>query len=310
MMSKAIKSHGPEKPIRFYCSSGGNAGLACITAANTLGRPATVVVSNATSADMVAKLKNLGADVVQIGAGWREADEYLRGELLAKDANGFYVPPFDHEDIWEGHGTLVDELEVQMGSRGYDAIIASVGGGGLLAGIMDGLERHGRLADTAYKRPVKVMATETKGADSLSYSLKNNKLSRLDCISSIATCLGASQVAEKAFEWGLRPEVTSCVFSDAEAAMASVCFADDEKMLVEISCGVSIVPAYNGSLSSILYPQLSDEEFAKLNIVIVICGGSGISLQLLENYRQKYAEDEMVKRFHLRKLAGLGVRME
>ncbi|TAQ85607.1 hypothetical protein B7494_g6061 [Chlorociboria aeruginascens] len=293
LMRRAIQSHGPSKPIHFYCSSGGNAGLACATAAIAFQRAATIVVSNLTSARMVEKLKTLGADVVQRGNGWDEADRYLREELLANDPNGVYVPPFDHKDLWEGHRTLVDELEIQMADESYNAIVCSVGGGGLFAGIMEGLSRHGRLHG-GHSEGVKILAMETKGADSLSHSLRHGGLSRLGEMTSIATSLGATQVAEKAFEWAQREEVVSCVVSDAVAAMGSVHFADDERMLVETACGVSVALAYNGMLHSVLFPELSADEFAKLNIVLVICGGSNVTLQILESYRQKYSQDAEV----------------
>ena len=303
LLIRAISSHGPNKPIHFYCSSGGNAGLACATAAQSLRRPATIVVPVDTSELMLQKLADLGANTRTHGRHWSEADTYLRTELLAHDPHGVYVPPFDHPDIWEGNGTLIEELEAQMRDvGGYDAVVCSVGGGGLFAGVMGSLERYGRL-NGGGKKPVKVLATETEGADSLAHSLKSRKLSRLGTITSIATSLGATQVAAKAFEWAQRPEVTNCVLSDAEAAIASVCFADDERIMVEPACAVSIATAYNGTLSS-LYPDLTPEEFAKLNIVLVVCGGSKVTLQILEDYRLKYSSDEAVlRKFHARKRA-------
>lgn len=304
LLIRSISAHGPNKPIHFYCSSGGNAGLACATAAQALNRPATIVVPVDTSALMLQKLADLGANTRTHGRHWSEADAFLRTELLAHNPHGVYVPPFDHPDIWAGNGTLIDELEPQMREfGGYDAVVCSVGGGGLFAGMMASLERHGRLGGGGGDRAVKVLAMETEGADSLAWSLKNKQLSRLDTITSIATSLGASQVAEKAFEWAQRPEVTNCVLSDAEAAMASVCFADDERIMVEPACAVSIATAYNGTLSS-LFPELTPEEFAKLNIVIVVCGGSKVTLQILEEYKVKYGSDEAVlRKFHARKQA-------
>ena len=245
---------------------------------------------------MVEKLKMLRADVVQIGAHWSEADAHLREELLGKDGDGVYVPPFDHEDIWTGNGTIVDELESQMVEHGgYDAVVCSVGGGGLFNGVMGGLERHGRLEGGGC-RSVRVMAMETHGTDSLNQSLKMGKLVKLPAITSIATSLGAAQVCSKAFEWAQRPEVKSCVFNDAEAGIGSVYFADDERILVEAACGVSVAPAYNGALREILFPELEGKEFGKLNVVIVVCGGSNVTLQMLEGYRTKYSEDEIVLR--------------
>lgn len=215
---------------------------------------------------MIQKLKDLGADVVQIGEHWVEADTHLREELLKKDENGVYVPPFDHEDIWEGNATIITELDQQM--RGdYDAVVCSVGGGGLFSGVMEGLSNNGRLGDST--RPVKILALETKGADSLSLSIRNGKLSRLPGITSIATSLGATQVASKAFAWGQRKEVTSCVLNDAQAAMACVEFANDERIIVETSCGVSLASAYNDTLRTVLYPDLSDEDFEQLKVVII-----------------------------------------
>lgn len=305
-MSKAIQSSPPSKSknIHFYCSSGGNAGLACVTAAMELGRPATIVVPMTTSSLMVEKLKLLGADVRQVGRHWSEADAFLREELLANDEGGVYVPPFDHGDLWEGHASLVDEIEREFMREGkeFDAVVCSVGGGGLFCGVMQGLERYGRLGGGDGKG-VKVLAMETEGAESLNFSLGRGELSRLEAISSIATSLGATQVARKAFEWGQRKEVTSCVFSDAEAAMACVEFADDERIVVEPACGVSIAPAYNDTLHTLLFPELSDEEFERLNIVIVVCGGSNVTLKILEGYKEKYKIDErVVSKFHSRRL--------
>lgn len=295
-MSKAILEHGPTKPIHFYCSSGGNAGLACVTAANTLSRAATIVVPLFIPALMVQKLKNMGANVIRKGKHWLEADTYLRETLLANDENGVYVPPFDHKDIWEGHSSMIDEIEPQMtGVGGYDAVVCSVGGGGLFCGIMQGLERNGRSgkSDTSqgHKKAVKVLAMETIGAESLNASVVKGELTSIPAITSIATSLGATKVAARAFKWAQRPEVVSKTLTDAKAAMACVYFADDERIIVESACGATLSVAYDGTLKPSLYPEISDEEYAKKNVVLIVCGGSNITLQMLEKYRLEYGEE-------------------
>ncbi|KAL3428295.1 serine family amino acid catabolism-related protein [Phlyctema vagabunda] len=291
---KATERHGPSKPVHFYCSSGGNAGLACVTAATALGRPATIVVPSTASEFMRSKLTALGAEVVQRGNQWSEADAYLREHLLAKDPHGVYVPPFDHEDVWEGHASMISELERQMVPfSSYDALVCSIGGGGLFSGLMQGLENHGRLQGGSREgNGIKVLALETEGTASLATSLKEGKLICLPGILGIAMSLGAAQVAPKAFQWGQRPEVTSCVLTDAEAAMGSICFADDERILVEPACGISVATAYNGTIKNELFPNDTPEEFKRRNVVIVVCGGSNISLSLLDGYREKFGQDE------------------
>ncbi|KKY20246.1 putative serine family amino acid catabolism- protein [Diplodia seriata] len=94
--------HGPST-VHFFCSSGGNAGLAAVHASHALHRPCTVVVPLSTKPFMIGRLRAAGAhDVVQVGATWAEADAHLRDVELRRaeerGETGVYVPPFDHED--------------------------------------------------------------------------------------------------------------------------------------------------------------------------------------------------------------------
>ena len=221
---------------------------------------------------MVAKIKNAGAtDVIQTGASWAEADAYLREEVLAKDKNGVYVPPFDHADVWDGAATIIEELEEKP-----DVVICSVGGGGLFCGLMQGLERKGW-------GDVQVLALETKGAESLHVSLERGELTRLEKITSIATSLGATRVAEKAFEYGQRKNVKSVVLEDREAVMGCWRLADDERLLVEPACGVNVALCYDGRLKKLL-PELKPES----KVVIVLCGGATVTLETLIEWRAKF----------------------
>lgn len=279
----------------FYSSSGGNAGLACVVAARQLNHPATVVVPLSTNPMMMAKIKAAGAsEVIQHGASWKDADTYLREVVLKNDPKGVYVPPFDHPDIWEGHSSIVEEMYAQLGNsdkinsvvNGFreekpDAIVCSVGGGGLLCGVMQGLEIVGW-------EDVPVLALETKGADSLSSSLKAGELVTLPGITSLATTLGATRVAERAFELARKPNVRSVVLSDSEAAMGCWRLADDQRVMVEMACGVNVALCYEGRLEQALGKKLSKES----KVVIVLCGGSNVTLDMLADWRKQFGEVE------------------
>ena len=54
--------------------------------------------------------------------------------------------------------------------------------------------------------------------------------------------------------------------------------------MVELSCGVSVAMCYNGRLTRTLGRQLHPDE----KVVIVICGGSNISVNLLEKWRRAF----------------------
>ncbi|KAG0648864.1 L-serine deaminase [Hyphodiscus hymeniophilus] len=288
LMKTAIRRNKGE-PIHFYCSSGGNAGLACATVARMVGHEATIVVPRSTSQLLVKKLKDEGAEVQQLGEDLAAADLYLRKELIGCDPNAFYVPPFDHPLIWAGQETLLGEVEQQMAERGgFDAVVCSVGGGSMLIGIQQTIKK--KVASTREKAPL-VLAVETRGAESLNASLLAGRHITLDKITSIATSLGVSKVAERAYRLAQEPNVRSVVLSDAEAAMACVRFADEERILVETSCGVSLATVYNGVLKKLLGAGMSEEDWSRTRVVISVCGGSDVSPERIKEYRKRYGEE-------------------
>ncbi|KAI9652075.1 MAG: hypothetical protein M1831_007208 [Alyxoria varia] len=297
---QAFDGKNAQKSLHFYSPSGGNAGLAAVCAAVALEYPCTVVVPLTTKAIFVDKLKSAGAhDVIQIGESWKETDAHLRNQILPTDPGGIYVPPFDHEDIWDGNATMIDEiLEDWFDYLGdaHDrpspaAIIGSVGGGGLFCGVAQGLFQY-----PLWAKKVPIVAVETKGADSLAASLHAGEHVTLDAITSQATTLGAKQVCKQAYDiaarqtedgFGGKGLVKSVVLEDAEAAMACWRLADDFKVLVELSCGVSVAMAYldgGKRLEAALDRKLNAED----EVIIVLCGGSGVSLDQISQWKQQF----------------------
>lgn len=289
LIRSAIQSAPAGQPLHFFCSSGGNAGLAAVTAAVSLGYPCTVVLPTSTEASMIAKLHTAGASgVVSFGDSWQFADAHMR-EVVMENARqqgieAIYVPPFDDPRVWEGAETLVDEVKTQFpeGER-PDAIVCSVGGGGLFIGIMQGLERvgWGKGSNT------QVIAVETDGAHSLNHSLQRGQLSTLNAITSVAKSLGAVRVASRAYELAKQEHVESLVLSDAEACMGCWRFADDERILVEPACGVAVALAYEPWRLSKAVKNLGPES----KVVIVVCGGSRIDLDTMAKYREQFGPE-------------------
>ncbi|KAK6390829.1 catabolic L-serine/threonine dehydratase, partial [Oleoguttula sp. CCFEE 5521] len=133
-----------------------------------------------------------------------------------------------------------------------------------------------------------ILAMETKGADALNVSLRAGELTTLPGITSQATSLGAVRVAERAYEIAKEGEasgrVVSAVLSDAEAAMGCWRFADDERMLVELACGVNLALCYGGRLEKALGRPVHKDE----TVVIVVCGGSNVNTEMLANWRLEH----------------------
>ena len=292
LILSSVVNAPPNAPLHFYSSSGGNAGLAAVTASTTLGYPCSVVVPTTTEDAIVAKLKAAGAsEVLSHGDSWAFADGYLREVVMPEAAKrgeeGVYVPPFDDKRIWEGASTMVEEMKGQMPEGAQpDAIVCSVGGGGLFCGIVEGCEKVG------WDERTRVLAMETEGAESLNRSLMEGGVVTLDGVSSVAKSLGAVKVADQAFMYAQRDNVRSVVLSDAEACMGCWRFADDERFLVEPACGVSVALCYQPKKLRQIVQGLGPES----TVVIVVCGGSRISLEDMAMYKEKYGAEAERKR--------------
>jgi L-serine/L-threonine ammonia-lyase len=253
---------------QFLSSSGGNAGIAVAVAGRRLGVPVTVVVPESTTQRALEVLRLEGAEVRIHGASWKEAHEMA--ESLRSDDNALFHP-FDDPLLWTGHATMIDEV-VASGWK-PDVVVLSVGGGGLLCGVAEGLLRNGLGA-------VPIVAVETIGADSLSQAVKAGHIVELPKITSIATSLGARAVCSRAFELTRQRPIDSMVVSDKSAVDASLKFLNDHRILVEPACGAALAAIYDHPSLLGLYRQ----------ILVIVCGGAGVTVNHLETWARTLAQ--------------------
>ncbi|KAK9455797.1 tryptophan synthase beta subunit-like PLP-dependent enzyme [Dipodascopsis uninucleata] len=274
-----------EPGIHYFSSSGGNAGLAAACAAQRLGCQCTVVVPESVAPHVAAMLTNrYKASVVLHGKQWKEADDHVKKLMKDYPLKAQYCAPFDDPLIWEGNSTIVDEIVSQLDEQGYDrsklaAVSCSVGGGGLFNGIVMGLRRH---YGDASSTPVAV-TVETDGTSSLAQSVAEQKLVTLSKIESIASSLGASRVATQTFENAMSYPTLPVVVSDVDACRACLALLNDHKLFVEYACGASLAPWYGGLESLKESLKLTSDSI----VVIVVCGGSTVTLDSMINYKQK-----------------------
>ncbi|XP_012736727.2 L-serine dehydratase/L-threonine deaminase [Fundulus heteroclitus] len=261
---------------RFVCCSGGNAGMAAAYSARQLGIPATIVVPSVTPRQTVERLKDEGADVVVHGKALNESIEYGQ-QLVANNPGWIYVSPFDNPLIWEGHTSLVKELEQDLKEK-PGAVVLSVGGGGLLNGVVEGLRRAG-WAD------VPIVAMETVGAHSLNAAVEAGELVTLPAITSVATTLGLVRVSAQTMKLVDEHTVFSQVVTDQEAVRAVELFLDDEKILVEPACGAALAAVYSDVIKRL---QAEGKLARPLGpVVVIVCGGNNISMEQLQRLKKQ-----------------------
>ncbi len=251
---------------RIVCASGGNSGHAASCCARELGLSCTVVIPDAASSYMADVIRREGAEVITFGKVFDDARDYAL-KIAANDPAAYFLHPFDHPLLWAGHSTLVDELKEQ--TEKPDAIVLSVGGGGLFNGVIEGLDRNGWGG-------VPVIACEVEGAPKFHKALEAGHPVELTSITTLANTLAGKTVSETTVRYAKNHNVLPYLTSDKRAANAVLEFVEDFRILVELACGASMSVAYD--LPSVVSPFK--------NIVIIACGGAGVNLPLLNEHRR------------------------
>lgn len=257
----ACETHHQRGATRFVSSSGGNAGLAVAYAGRRLGVAVTVVVPETTTERAKELLALEGAEVIVHGSSWQEANQLALTLTTPSDA---FIHPFDDPLLWTGHATLIDE--VAQSGRKPDAVVLSVGGGGLLCGVIEGLHRNGW-------QDVPVIAVETEGAASFRASVDAGHSVEIERISSIATSLGAKRVCDQAIHYQALHTIESVIVSDQDALKACERFLVDHRVLVEPACGAALSLAYNPTSLS-----------AYNTVLMVVCGGATATLEQIQHW--------------------------
>ncbi|MTE22278.1 pyridoxal-phosphate dependent enzyme [Streptomyces sp. TRM43335] len=126
-----ISRLSPEQLARGVAAySSGNHAQAVALAARELGTTAVVLMPEDTPRSKREATAGYGAEVVTYDR--YTGDRVALGEALAAERGLTLVPPYEHPHIIAGQGTAALELIEEVGE--LDALVAPVGGGGLIAG--------------------------------------------------------------------------------------------------------------------------------------------------------------------------------
>ncbi|MES3014567.1 MAG: pyridoxal-phosphate dependent enzyme [Pseudomonadota bacterium] len=129
MLSESERERG------IWTISAGNAGQGVAYAARQAGVPCTVVVIETAPASKIERMRSLGAKLIPVphDVAWKALEErFFAG------AEGTFVHPFDDHDFIAGHATM--GLEIFEDAPDTAAVIAAIGGGGLITGVGSALK--------------------------------------------------------------------------------------------------------------------------------------------------------------------------
>ena len=140
-----------ERQRGVWTISAGNAGQGVAYAARQAGVPCSVVVVETAPKSKLERMRALGAKLfpVPYHVAWKALEE-----RSFPGVEGIFIHPFDDHDFIAGHGTM--GLEILEDAPDVAAVIASIGGGGLITGVASAIK--------ALRPEVKVFGVEPETA--------------------------------------------------------------------------------------------------------------------------------------------------
>lgn len=232
--------------------SSGNHAQALALAAKLRGIRASVVMPSTASKVKRRAVEGYGARVIECQPTL-EARETTAKQVL-EETRGTFIPPYDHPDVIAGQGTVA--LELLQECPDLDAIIAPVGGGGLLSGVT--------IAAKSLKPSIRIFAGEPAGADDAFRSKTENRFvpqTNPDTIADgLLTSLGE-------LTWPvIRDHVEAIVTVDDQQIVAAMRLMwERAKLLIETSSAVVVAAMFS-------------ETFAKMpgleRVGVVLSGGN------------------------------------
>jgi threonine dehydratase len=132
-LSKVFTVTPEDKARGIVTASSGNHGLGVAQALELLGGKGVICVPENVSPAKRAALSRFNVELRTLGADAGRTE--LLGRQLADELGMTFVSPYNDLDVIAGQGTIGLELVEQLGGRPLDAVVVSVGGGGLMSGI-------------------------------------------------------------------------------------------------------------------------------------------------------------------------------
>ena len=231
----AVRKLSPEQMQHgVWTVSAGNAAQGVAFAARLAGVPCSVMVMDTAPETKLRAIEKLGATIVKASYDecWQTVESHASPRM-----HGHFVHPFDDDDFIAGNATA--GLEILEDLPDVDAVVAALGGGGLLSGIGSVMR--------AMKPGVRVYAAEPETAAPLDLSLRRGEACYFDAWRpSFVDGAGGKSVLPTM--WPLLKELVdgSIVMTLDEIAAAMRKTADRVHVVAEGAGGTAIAAALSG----------------------------------------------------------------
>jgi threonine dehydratase len=230
-------------------ASGGNHGVAVAFAARRLRIPATIFVPTIASPAKIARIRDLGAELI-VG-GDRYADALAASESFATQTGALPIHAFEQLETLLGQGTLGREWQEQ--TPDLDTLLVAVGGGGLIGGIA-----------SWYGGSIKIVGVEPELAPTLTLALQAGHPIDAPAGGIAADALAPRQVGALMFPIAQRFVADTILVSDEEILAAQEALWTTTRIVAEPGGATAFA-----ALLSRKYRATPAE-----HVGILVCGGN------------------------------------
>lgn len=257
-INKMLTLSQSDRESGIYGASTGNHGAAVAYACKKLNVPSIIYVPEKSSDAKLANMKSYGAEIRVFGKDCMDGE--LKAREVAETTGGVYLSPYNDPEVVNGQGTIAREIETQC--DGLDAVIVSVGGGGLISGVAGYLK--------AIWPEIEVIAASPSNHAVMIRSLEAGEIIKIDPVPTISDgTAGGVEEGSITFEMCQKFVDHTVLLTEDQINNGIIQLMEKERVLVEGAAGTAIAALI----------KMKDQLKGK-RVGIVICGRN-ISLDVL-----------------------------
>lgn len=251
-----MRSLSPERlAAGVVCASAGNHAQGVAYSCRALGVQGKIYMPSTTPRQKVNQVSFFGGEFVEVVlTGDTFDDAYAEAVAESQRSGMAFIHPFDDPKIIAGNGTVGQEL-MEAADAVPDYVLASVGGGGLIAGIASYVK--------TVSPQTKVIGVEPEGAPSLRLSLDAGEVTPLEHIDKFVDGAAVKRIGDLTFS--ICRELLDDVRTVPEGKICTT--------LLDLYNENAIVAEPAGALPIAALDMLRDEIAGK-NVVCIISGGN------------------------------------
>lgn len=217
-----------EKARGVIACSAGNHAQGVALGATAMGVKSLICLPEGAPISKVEATKRLGAEVCLVPGVY---DDAYQKALQLRDEHGYtFVHPFDDENVIAGQGTIGLELIEQLPDM--EAVVAPVGGGGLISGLA--------FAIKSLNPKVKIYGVQAEGAASMVNSVHDHHPETLPSVSTIADGIAVKSPGTITFETCSKYVDDIVTVTEDEICAAILKLIESEKMVAEGAGAASV----------------------------------------------------------------------